>query len=349
MPDCSVYIGPSVISLSLFFEDPTQKPVFYTYPYSFINQYHTEEQKKKFIDELLSAFLADQQLDSASVNCVFCSFYEDFIFRNYKKALGMYGLYTHDTGNFFCANGAVISHGNSLFASPYLKANLVVSAESEKLNAIANAELYPFNFVNDEFSKGLYDDCILYLSSLLNVSPQQKENPYETGHDVTFTGDRFTYYSFDKESIYLLMLDLIDKVGIYRVKVDTNNVVTHTKNMERTKDKFTTNTKSQIFSVGTIVKLNSAAECYVETHIGTKQVFQLQQNGLITIPLPVGEKAKITVKMAGTNTFESQVVGGTLGIVFYNYEKKKDLFAGLTQTYAKEAKNIIREGLLELS
>jgi site-specific DNA-methyltransferase (adenine-specific) len=27
MPDCSVYIGPSVISLSLFFEDPTQKPV----------------------------------------------------------------------------------------------------------------------------------------------------------------------------------------------------------------------------------------------------------------------------------------------------------------------------------
>ncbi len=349
MPDCSVYIGPSVVSLGLFFEDPSQRPVFYTYPYSFINQYHSQSQKKKFIDELLAVFLAEYNLKVAQVNCLYCSFYEDFITGNYKKALGMHSLYMHDTNNFFCANGVAISHGSLLFASPYLKANLVVSAENEKLNSIANSAVYPFNFVNDEFSKGLYDDCILYLASLLNLPDQQNENPYETGHDVTFTGDRFTYYNFDKESVYLLMLDLIDKVGIYRVKVDTQNVVTHTKNMERTKNKFTTGTKSQVFSVGTVVKLNNAAECYIETHIGTKQVFQLQQNGLITIPLRVGEKAKITVKMAGTNAFESQVVGGTLGIVFYNYRKKKDLFAGLTQSYAKEAKSIIREGLLELS
>ena len=349
MPDCSVYIGPSVVSLGLFFDDPSKKPVFYTYPYSFLNQYHSEFQKKKFIDELLAVFLAEYKLDPAQVNCAYCSFYEDFLTRNYKKALSMYSLYMHDTNNFFCANNVAISHGNLLFASPYLSTNQVFSAENEKLNAIANSEVYPFNFVNDEFSKGLYDDCILYLASLLNIADRQKDNPYATGHDVTFTGDRFTYYNFDKESVYLLILDLIENAGIYRVKVDTENVITHTKNMERSKAKFTTNTKNQVFSVGTFVKLGSAAECYVETHVGTKQVFQLRQNGLITIPLPVGEKAKITVKMPGTNTFESQVVGGTLGIVFYNYLKKKDLFAGLTQNYAKEAKSIIREGLLELS
>lgn len=348
MPDCSVYIGPSVISLGLFFEDTSKQPVFCTYPYSFLTHYHSDNKKKAFLDELLTAFLADYSLNLPQVNCLYTSFDFNFLNRTFKDAASMYDLFHHDINSYFCASGVVMSHGNILYASSYLRSNQAVLAENEKLNTVSNFELYPFTFGTDEFSRGIYDDNIIYLASLLGGAVDQGAIPYESGHDITFTGDRYTYYNNDKESVYLLLLELLSNPGIYRVKVDTDNVVTHIKNMERKKHKFSTSTKEKVFSVGTFVKLESAAECYVETHIGTKQVFQLQQNQLLTIPLPIGEKAKITVKMAGVNTFESQVIGGNLGIVFYNYQKKKELFVGLAQSYAKEVRNIIREGLLEL-
>lgn len=348
MPDCSVYIGTSVVSLALFFEDTSKDPVFYTYPYSFVSQYSTSIVKKTFINELIATFLSEYKLQIDDVNLMVCGSDENFIKNNFKMGLNIFDLFNRDTNNFFVALNTLITHGQPLFASPYLKSNQFVYAENEKLNTLSNFEIYPFNFLNDDFSKGLYDDSILYLSNLM---PHQEpvHNPYETGHDVTFTGERFTFYEEDKESLYLLILELLDQYGIYRVKIDTNNLVTHIKNMERNKDKFSTRTKDFIFSLGTVIRLSGPAECYVETHIGTKQVFQLTQNQLITIPLPVGEKAKITVKMPGTNAFESQVIGGNVGIVFFNYPKKKDLFAGLTQSYIKEARSIIREGLLDLT
>ena len=126
MPDCSVYIGTSVVSLALFFEDTSKDPVFYTYPYSFVSQYSTSIIKKAFINELIATFLSEYKLQIDDVNLMVCGSDENFIINNFKTGLNIFDLFNRDTNNFFVALNILITHGQPLFASPYLKSNQFV-------------------------------------------------------------------------------------------------------------------------------------------------------------------------------------------------------------------------------
>ncbi len=352
IPVLSLYIGSSVISAGLFYidEKKSKKTVFETLPFNILHQFYSDDEKRAIVKSFIEEFLKPFGLKEEGVTVVLCSAFDSVISNRYPNSLNISPLYESQISHFFCSNFFYMQNGRYIYADPYLKGNIGVYSEEEKLNTLSNMDIYPFNYPTDEFSQNLYDDSLYYLKNLVSPKDPATGFDYKVGHDVLFTGDRFFYYGLEKESTYLLMLDLIDKPGIYRITLDTQNVKTHFLNLEKQHAKdiegFSISEVPYVFSAGTFVKLPGAAECYVETQVGTRQVFQLPVQQILTIPVPAGEKAKITVKGAGFDTFEASVVGGTLGLVFYNYDKQVVLFTGLTQSVVKDARNIIKEGLL---
>ncbi len=365
MPVLSIYLGSSVISAGLIYSQEDKQnglnntDIYETLPYPLLN-FHTDAEKEHFLNTFISQFLtsADPALKQESLQIKFVSLVESPLRSLTQDMSSVSQLYMGDTKHIFCANSFYFHAGKLIYANPYPKYTTDIYNEEEKINILFNLEVYPFNYPADEFSQSLYDDAIVYLqNSLAPKSLQAKAVKHKKEHfkqtkDLVFTGDRFTYYKAGEDSAYYLALSLLDEYGLFSVKIDTKNVSTHKLNYAKS---FASISDAQIdqieqnsgaiVSAGTFIKFIGSAECLFESQVGTKQLFQMLENQIQIIPLATGEKAKITVKGSGFDTFEATVEGGDLGVVFFNFAPNREFFVGLQAGFAKEIKSAIKENL----
>lgn len=364
MPILSVYLGSTVISAGLIYSpdeaslNATAKTTFATLPYPVLQSF-TKQEKNQFISTFLQQLVAeiDPTVKFSDINKYYASVVDRPDYLD-APATTLDKLYIGDTAHIFCANSYYMHTGKSIYATPYPRFTTDIYNEDEKVNVLANFEAYPFNFPSDEFSQGLFDDAIIYLQNTLSpqtldskIQKSKKEHFKKTKY-LTFTGDRFTKYHMFPDGTYFLITSLLEDFGIFNIQIDTQNISTHKLNYEKN---FTTlsqnpaldfaSSSNAVIKAGTFIKFSGAVDCLFQSQVGAQQLFQLQQNQVHIVPLALGEKAKITIKGSGIDTVDANVEGGELGVVFMNFDKDSDLFAGMQASFAKEIKSAVRENL----
>lgn len=134
--------------------------------------------------------------------------------------------------------------------------------------------------------------------------------------EVVFTGERVSDRRISPVVTYLFLLDIVKNPGIYHLKMDRNNLFSHTF--------LAGGNEPPIPSVGTLINSPGKTECLYETDVGTSQLIDLEAEKLFVLPLEAGAGARLMVKNVEGQT-DTLVYGGELGVILDTRDKSKGL------------------------
>ncbi|MFC1621802.1 hypothetical protein ACFL13_00210 [Patescibacteria group bacterium] len=215
------------------------------------------------------------------------------------------------------------------FFYPIMINNLSVSAPSgfhsvfpagkqlDNMDYLSNLAI--FNYISPKDTSGyrVQYELLLYLAQLVPVDHK----------DLLFMGDFFINLNNNPKK-YLLMLDFVRKEGIYNLYFDQNSEYI----LDKTENFVPKNLGALVVSSGPTV-------CYIETQVGTKQLFEVEEDDLVFIPLDASTKSRIVVKSANLGTVEEKVGGGVLGVMV-DTRKKGEISQAFSKSYAKYISSI---------
>jgi hypothetical protein len=140
----------------------------------------------------------------------------------------------------------------------------------------------------------------------------------EDSGDLYFTGSKFAEKVLDPELDYILMLDIINSQGVYKIYKDSRNAFV----LISLINAYSKKRKMSVFedyaeNVGTLIKIPGPLECSVSGGDGTGQVFDLAADELFVVPIDAASVVDIKVKSPSLdNTIERKVTGGKIGLIF---------------------------------
>ncbi|MBN1162727.1 hypothetical protein JXA34_03215 [Patescibacteria group bacterium] len=142
---------------------------------------------------------------------------------------------------------------------------------------------------------------------------------------LVFTGDRFSQFLTHKELNYIFMLSMVQKSGIYDIRVDYNNALILSQLLKTYSRDIALNYSDLFTHVGTLLSTTGYTECMVEKEVGTKQLFEVEKNSLYVLPLGIEVKAKLIAKSHETDSIEREITGGDIGLILDTRESKGSL------------------------
>jgi len=197
--------------------------------------------------------------------------------------------------------------------------------EKEEVDLHANISIYPQINLPDIHARINADKVVSESSRDLDVKWSDKT-------PILFMGPRFLDLPHERKELdYLLMVDLIDRVGIYDIQVDRYNSLLLssilgsggiTANMDVSEE-------YGIEEVGTLVVTKGNTECLIESDIGTGQVVEVKKNEIFSMPLQTGATARVMIKGHLFGTKEKVVKGGSLGLVIDARDREGSLFSDI--------------------
>jgi hypothetical protein len=147
----------------------------------------------------------------------------------------------------------------------------------------------------------------------------------EDAGDLFFTGSKFAEKVLDPELDYILIMDMINTPGVYKIFKDSRNAFV----LLSLLNEFHKKKKVPAFEdyaelVGTLIKIPGPLECYVGGGEGTGQVFDLAQDELFVVPIDSSSVVDITVKSPSLDKMlERKVCGGKIGLIFNSLDTSK--------------------------
>ena len=186
--------------------------------------------------------------------------------------------------------------------------------------------------------KGMAAEDISYMANS-NYFPQlERENDFDSHvryanfqfdktRPIVFTGERFSKESVKDPVTYILVLDMLRTVGIFDVRIDSDNVMPLLAAFSAYNNRFDdVLTNWQLWPLGTVLITYGSVECLVEKSNGSKQLIDVGPNELFLVPLEADSRSRIKVKNNLIGNLEKEVHGGVLGLVIDTREKNNPKF-----------------------
>jgi hypothetical protein len=331
MPVLAAYIGFSSISYLVY--KSSNDYVFGTYPYTYsadlFDSYSSESQ---FYIELFSNILRDNNLKFLETDILVGDYirYPDLEFevkRSYLLSEILKGIsLSHFPLNI--SSYSITTPNSMLCYLPVSNGEYLGSdtkkMETDELNYYFNYSIYP-NIVNYEMTL-LIDHDRNIVSKLRNT-----ELEYNNKLPLCFMGSRFSYPygQFNKESDYILLLNILKNPGIYELELDRDRYLMLAYMLNSFDKSLELRAEGKIEKVGTLINTFGDVECMITSEIGTSQLLDIEKDRVFVLPLNYNEKAHVIIKNNTIGTMEKDVIGGKLGVIFDTRLEKYDITENL--------------------
>ena len=295
MPILSVNIGRSEVSLLAFNSIDDFK--VYNYPYV-IND-------PSFLKELIKTASKELKIPTlAKYDLLVCGFPEiPDIGMEAKLAMTLDKVSASIKGFF----PVFVSNFSILTASSFLSAAKLEYVDVTLSDFFPNLSIYPYLVPNDSLEQFTLDNFVRFFPNELIAN--------NINVPMVFSGDRFGYMFNNDPLSYMLIFDLVKTLGVYELRVDSNNILANLAMIARYDDKYSNILAEYKFeSLGVLINAEGTVEGLIETEDGTRQLFEVKNEQLFVVPLALGRN-RIVLKNAQLGTIEKTVLGGTLGLI----------------------------------
>lgn len=190
-------------------------------------------------------------------------------------------------------------------------------------NYTGNLRIYP-QIITDDISiqADLDKELISSLPSDMSLGNKTK---------VLFSGARFLKSKSNKELIYILILSILNKAGVYDVSIDESNVFPLLQSMKMYDKGLELELEDYVQRCGTFISCTGAVECLLKTGVGEDQFFEIEKDRVSVFTLNLEEPAKLQIKNQTLGTKEINTRGGEVGIVFDTRTTKSNIYSNTKQ------------------
>ncbi len=180
-------------------------------------------------------------------------------------------------------------------------------------NYYANLELYP-QIVSNEIAVQIDID-----TNIASLIPE--DYSVDPAVPVVFCGARFSHNYQFKELDYLLILNFLNKPGVYDVRRDDNDALVLTTMLKMYDSKI--DIDIEIPHEETVLVSKYTIDGAIQTQEGTSQLVHIDKNRLLVIPSAKEERINIKLKSRDLGNVDRDVEGSNIGLIFDTRDSKK--------------------------